>query len=69
MHLITGVICGYHVEEIENPLTRQDVAAKFLGLTGTVLGEENARAAIDEVSLLDTRDSMAPLLATLKLSE
>ena len=22
-HLITGVICGYRVEEIENPLTRQ----------------------------------------------
>lgn len=22
-HLITGVICGYQVEEIENPITRQ----------------------------------------------
>jgi hypothetical protein len=22
-HLITGVICGYRVEEIENPLTKQ----------------------------------------------
>lgn len=22
-HLITGVICGYRVEELENPLTRQ----------------------------------------------
>jgi hypothetical protein len=22
-HLITGVICGYRIEEIENPLTRQ----------------------------------------------
>jgi hypothetical protein len=22
-HLITGVICGYRVEKIENPLTRQ----------------------------------------------
>jgi hypothetical protein len=22
-HLITGLICGYHVEEIENPLTQQ----------------------------------------------
>jgi hypothetical protein len=22
-HLITGVICGYRVEEIENPITRQ----------------------------------------------
>lgn len=23
VHLITGLICGYRVEEIENPLTRQ----------------------------------------------
>ncbi|CAN5320733.1 DUF2200 domain-containing protein [soil metagenome] len=23
VHLITGVICGYHVEEIENSLTKQ----------------------------------------------
>lgn len=23
VHLITGVICGYRVEEIENPLTKQ----------------------------------------------
>ncbi len=23
VHLITGVICGYRIEEIENPLTRQ----------------------------------------------
>ncbi len=23
VHLITGVICGYRVEEIENPLTQQ----------------------------------------------
>ena len=23
IHLITGVICGYRIEEIENPLTRQ----------------------------------------------
>ena len=22
-HLITGIICGYRVEEIKNPLTRQ----------------------------------------------
>ncbi|HSQ12124.1 MAG TPA: MmgE/PrpD family protein [Candidatus Deferrimicrobium sp.] len=55
--------------EIENPLTPQDVEAKFLGLAGPVLGEGKARAVIDEVSLLDTRDSMAPLLAALKLSE
>ncbi|MGZ8464793.1 MAG: MmgE/PrpD family protein [Candidatus Binatia bacterium] len=55
--------------EIENPLMRQDVEAKFLGLAGPVLGEGKARAVIDEVSLLDTRDSMALLLAALKLSK
>ena len=55
--------------EVENPMTRQDVEEKFVGLARPVLGEEKARAVIDEVSLLDTRDSMAPLLAALKLSE
>ena len=50
-------------------MTRQDVEEKFLGLAAPVLGDEKARAVIDEVSLLDTRDSMAPLLAALKLSE
>ncbi len=55
--------------EVENPMTRQDVEAKFLGLAAPVLGEEKTRAVIDQVTLLDTRDSMAPLLAALKLSE
>ena len=27
-HLITGVICGYRIEEIENPLTQQ---VRYLG--------------------------------------
>ena len=27
-HLITGVICGYRIEEIENPITKQ---ARYLG--------------------------------------
>ena len=51
--------------ETENPMTRQDVEEKFLGLATPVLGEEKARAVIDEVSLLDSRDSLASLLAAL----
>jgi 2-methylcitrate dehydratase PrpD len=51
--------------EAENPMTRQDVEDKFLGLATPVLGEEKARAVVDEVSLLDSRDSLASLLAGL----
>jgi len=61
-----------HTEEIiapkgesENAMTRQDVEEKFLGLAAPVLGDPKARAVIDEISLLDSRDSLAPLLALL----
>src|SRR6185436_8238303 len=36
--------------ESENPMTRQDVEEKFLGLAAPVLGHEKARAVIEEVS-------------------
>ena len=46
-----------HTEEIiapkgesENPMTRQDVEEKFLGLAAPLLGEGKTRAVIDEVS-------------------
>ena len=62
-----------HTEEIiapkgesENPMTRQDVEEKFLGLAGPVLGEAKARAVINEVQVLDTRVSLAPLLGSLQ---
>jgi 2-methylcitrate dehydratase len=51
--------------EIENPMTRQDVEEKFLGLVAPVLGDEKARAVIGEVQALDARDSLAPLLGAL----
>jgi hypothetical protein len=41
--------------ESENPMTRQDVEEKFLGLAAPVLGHEKARAVIDEVQALDAR--------------
>lgn len=51
--------------EVENPMTRQDVEDKFLGLAAPVLGAEKARALIGEVAALDERDSLAPLLDAL----
>jgi len=61
-----------HAEEIiapkgetENPMTRQDVEKKFLGLAAAVVGEVKARAVIEEVSSLDSRKSLASLLALL----
>jgi len=51
--------------EVENPMTRQDVDEKFLGLAGPVLGEQKARLVIDEVQALDARGSLVPLLAAL----
>jgi len=51
--------------EVENPMTRLDVEEKFLGLVEPVLGEERARAVIEEVQLQGARDSLAPLLGAL----
>lgn len=61
-----------HTEEIiapkgesENPMARQAVEGKFLGLAVAVLGEGKARAVVAEVQSLDARDSLAPLLGVL----
>ena len=51
--------------EVENPMTRQDVEEKFLGLAAPVLGEARARAVIGEVQVLNDRESLAPLLGAL----
>jgi len=51
--------------EVENPMTRRDVEEKFLGLAAPVLSDGKARAVIDEVSSLHSRDSLAPLLGAL----
>jgi 2-methylcitrate dehydratase PrpD len=51
--------------EVENPMTRGDVEEKFVGLAAPVLGETRTRAVIEEVSLLDSRESLASLLGAL----
>ena len=55
--------------ESGNPMTQREVEEKFLGLSAPVLGEAKARAVVEEVQSLDSRDSLEPLLATLKVSE
>ena len=52
--------------EVENPMTRSDVEAKFLGLAVPVIGQRKSRAVINDVQALDSRDSLQPLLATLR---
>jgi 2-methylcitrate dehydratase PrpD len=51
--------------EVENPMTRSDVEEKFLGLVAPVVGDDKARAVIEEVSFLDWRESLSPLLGAL----
>ena len=48
--------------EVENPMTRQDIEEKFLGLAAPVVGEGKAQSVVDEIQLWDKRDSLAPLL-------
>ena len=52
-------------------MTRQDVEEKFLGLAAPVLGEEKARAVVEELQTLDDAGiDDAPLLAALaRISE
>ena len=54
--------------ESGNPMTQSEVEAKFLSLAAPVLGDQKARSVIDEVSSLESRNSLRPLLAALKLS-
>ena len=54
--------------ESGNPMTQSEVEEKFLSLAGRALGDQKARSVIDEVSSLDSRNSLRPLLAALKLS-
>jgi len=61
-----------HTEEIiapkgeaENPMTRQDVEEKFLGLAAPVIGEGKAKLVNEEVQSLDAQESLERLLASL----
>jgi 2-methylcitrate dehydratase PrpD len=55
--------------EVENPMTRLDVEEKFFGLAGPVVGDQKARLCIALVQALEAADSLAPMLASLKVSE
>ena len=64
-----------HMEEIiapkgeaENPMTRLDVEGKFFGLAGPVVGEQKARSVVALVHSLEAADSLAPMLASLKVT-
>ena len=54
--------------ESGNPMTQSEVEAKFLSLAAPAVGDQKARSVIDEVSSLESRNSLRPLLAALKLS-
>jgi 2-methylcitrate dehydratase PrpD len=53
--------------ESGNPMTQSEVEEKFLSLAAPVLGDEKAQTFIEGVQSLDERDSLAPLLAALRL--
>ena len=55
--------------ESGNPMTDGEVEKKFLSLAAPILTEEKAQSVVREVCSLDARDSLAPLLAALKLPE
>lgn len=55
--------------EIGNPMQADEVKEKVLSLAAPILGDEKARSVVQEVELLDGRDSLAPLLAALRLAD
>jgi 2-methylcitrate dehydratase PrpD len=54
--------------ESGNPMTQSEVEGKFLSLAGPVLGDQKARSTIDQVTSLESLNSLRPLLTELKLS-
>jgi 2-methylcitrate dehydratase PrpD len=53
--------------ESGNPMSRDEVEEKFLSLAQPILGAEKARSVVREVSSLESRDSLEPLLAALRI--
>jgi len=51
-----------------NPMSRDEVEEKFLSLAQPILGAEKARSVVREVRSLESRDSLDPLLAALKVA-
>jgi 2-methylcitrate dehydratase PrpD len=54
--------------ESGNPMSTWEIEEKFFSLAGPVIGDPRARAVIDEVGSLDRRDSLEPLISSLRLS-
>jgi 2-methylcitrate dehydratase PrpD len=54
--------------EIGNPMAPDEVEQKFLSLATPIIADSRARAVIDEVGWLDTRDSLEPLISSLRVS-
>jgi 2-methylcitrate dehydratase PrpD len=52
--------------ESGNPMSAEEVEAKFLALAAPVSGDERARSLLKEVSSLESRDSLKPLIEMLK---
>lgn len=55
--------------ETGNPMRRDEVEGKFLSLAAPIMGDEKARSVVQEVESLDGRDSLEPLLGSLKVSD
>jgi 2-methylcitrate dehydratase PrpD len=55
--------------ETGNPMRADEVEEKFLSLAAPILGDEKARSIAQEIESLDGRDSLAPLLAALRLAD
>ena len=55
--------------ETGNPMRRDEVEEKFLSLAAPIIGDDKAYSIVQEVGSLDARDSLAPLLAALRLAD
>jgi 2-methylcitrate dehydratase PrpD len=54
--------------EIGNPMARDELEQKFLSLATPIIGHSQARAVIADIGSLDRRDSLEPLISSLRLS-
>jgi 2-methylcitrate dehydratase PrpD len=55
--------------EIGNPMRADELEEKFLSLAAPIVGDEKALSIVQEVESLDARDSLAPVLGCLKVSD
>jgi 2-methylcitrate dehydratase PrpD len=53
--------------ESGNPMSRDEVEEKFVSLAQPIVSEEKAHSVVREVRSLDSRDSLDPLLAALRM--